>query len=369
MAFFYSFVLLFFFTPAHFFCSETPLMSRLYEEKQRIEKCPDILWKDLVLKIQQHSTFCEKECPDALWDLLKMRGYVGEEDAIDCFQRILKRFQRCHCLKETGEINEETLKALSLSKEMILNYLETSIILLKNISPTESRFLLANIAGYKLYGFEKQRSRFEQTYEADTVVGSKERQTPLLPPCVVPRFVVNPIWYLPPTVVKKDVFPMLQKDPEAFKNKGYVVILRARNKRLNSLRAIDWHRYTPDTFHKRFRVEQIPGSHNGLGKVKIMVSNDQYIIIHGTPEKEHFDRASRAYSSGCLRLKYPEKLAVWLLNDDIKRKKFYDVLRTTYVTKGFDIPSLKIYFAYLPVWIDEKGRLCVTDDPYQRFGR
>ena len=84
--------------------------------------------------------------------------------------------------------------------------------------------------------------------------------------------------------------------------------------------------------------------------------------MHDTPLRNLFKKCSRALSSGCIRLEKPMKLAAWLLN-----KKMGDVkdIIATKETEEYKLDkNMTVYITYLPVWVEEDGRVIWGDDPY-----
>ena len=50
--------------------------------------------------------------------------------------------------------------------------------------------------------------------------------------------------------------------------------------------------------------------------MKIIFPNQYSIYLHGTPGKHLFERAQRAFSSGCVRLEDPVAMAKWIAQHD-----------------------------------------------------
>jgi murein L,D-transpeptidase YcbB/YkuD len=64
-------------------------------------------------------------------------------------------------------------------------------------------------------------------------------------------------------------------------------------------------------------VRQEPGPKNALGRIKFMFPNEHFVYLHDTPSRGLFERASRTFSSGCIRVEYPLTLAELLLDDPV----------------------------------------------------
>lgn len=63
-------------------------------------------------------------------------------------------------------------------------------------------------------------------------------------------------------------------------------------------------------------VRVIPGTHNALGRVKVIFPNQHSVYLHDTPKKHLFSRTLRAFSHGCLRMEKPLEFAEFLLRQD-----------------------------------------------------
>ncbi|MDG3088216.1 L,D-transpeptidase family protein [Vibrio hannami] len=67
------------------------------------------------------------------------------------------------------------------------------------------------------------------------------------------------------------------------------------------------HKYFP------YQLRQDSGSRNALGRYKFNTPNKKAIYLHDTPTKYLFDRESRAFSSGCIRVQHADMFADVLL--------------------------------------------------------
>ncbi|MEI8295623.1 MAG: L,D-transpeptidase family protein, partial [Alphaproteobacteria bacterium] len=120
-----------------------------------------------------------------------------------------------------------------------------------------------------------------------------------------------------------------------------------------------------------------PGRGNALGDMRYTLeayhhkgsgSNDYGIYMHGTPEMALFKENRRAFSSGCIRLQEPHKLAEWILDShpDWSDNKLPEAIakhKTQVIKLNNDIP---VYITYLTAWADPKGVAYFGDDPYHR---
>ncbi len=127
-------------------------------------------------------------------------------------------------------------------------------------------------------------------HEARVVVGKSERPTPIFSD-MMDHLVLNPSWTVPPTILKQDYLPKLAADPGYAERRGLQVIRRGN----------------------QITLRQPPGPTNALGNIKFMFPNDHAVYLHDTPSRSLFASARRAYSSGCVRVERPLKLAELVL--------------------------------------------------------
>ena len=64
---------------------------------------------------------------------------------------------------------------------------------------------------------------------------------------------------------------------------------------------IDW----SNARNPPYQLVQRPGPTNALGRVKFMFPNEYFVYLHDTPSRDLFDKESRAFSSGCIRVEDP----------------------------------------------------------------
>jgi murein L,D-transpeptidase YcbB/YkuD len=64
------------------------------------------------------------------------------------------------------------------------------------------------------------------------------------------------------------------------------------------------------------RLRQLPGPDNALGLAKFIMPNAFNVYLHSTPAQSLFERSSRAFSHGCVRVADPIALAQYVLRDE-----------------------------------------------------
>ena len=120
---------------------------------------------------------------------------------------------------------------------------------------------------------------------------------------------INPYWYVPKTIAVKDILPKVKSNPWYLKSHGFKLLYNGQEL---DPEKVNWYVYNKDNFP--FSLVQKPNDKNSLGKIKISFTNPFGIYLHDTPQKNLFLREKRAYSSGCIRLEDPVKLASVILD-------------------------------------------------------
>jgi murein L,D-transpeptidase YcbB/YkuD len=143
------------------------------------------------------------------------------------------------------------------------------------------------------------------------IVGKPGRSTPLLETEFI-NIEVNPTWDVPKSLTDDMVRKFKgKKDPIAYikRNKYYFVGPDGNHIKPED---IDW-TTIPDTGPYEFKVKQEPGPLNMLGPVMFVLKGSNGVQMHGTANPELFDRETRKFSSGCIRVDGAETLAAAIL--------------------------------------------------------
>lgn len=275
----------------------------------------------------------------------------------------LKQFQDRHTLSATGVVDAQTRKALNLSIEDRIKSIKINMERMRWYPVAlGSKYLIVNIPGYDLMAY----TRGEVEFTIPIVVGHPTRTTPLFQANLV-NIVLNPSWGVPVSIMVRDKLPKVLEDPYYLLDRGYTVT-NVDGRVVNPL-DVNWEE--DNALH--YRLRKPPGPHNDLGEMRFTLetppnkgTNPHGIYMHGTPAKDLFEAARRAFSSGCVRVKDPRKLALWLLQDKVgwdKTKLSHEIAKGKTQVVQVDVPT-PVYFTYLTVWVDDKGLAHFGDDPY-----
>ena len=286
---------------------------------------------------------------------------IQHSDTISDRAQLILAYQNYHSLKPTRRLDEETLKALAVSPETTLKQLAANMERLRWMKQQPGDlYIVVNVPLMELY-FRKDAANI---MHKRVVVGKMARQTPSLN-ADMKHIVVNPPWGVPPTILKKDVLPGIQKDgKEYLAKKG----LRIYDKKGNqvSVREVNSKNY------RTFSYRQAPGDDNSLGYVKFNMPNKWDIYMHDTPHREDFGKNDRALSSGCVRVHEPQEMALYILNAVEGRKDFtqgrLDTMIQTHKTKWESLKThIPVYITYLTTFEDStNNHIVFTHDIYGR---
>ena len=268
----------------------------------------------------------------------------------------LRQFQKRHTLEADGVVSSQTKEALNQPIDNLIRKVIYNMERLRWL-PDElgDKYIIVNVGGYQVEAFEK--SELKLTIPA--IVGRPSRRTPLFY-APLKNIIVNPSWGVPYNILVHDKIPKIINDPGYIHRSGFTIT--------DDTGAIvdpdqaDW-----ENEGRRYHLRQSPGRHNALGRVKFTIENPYTIYMHGTPDEKLFQKPARAYSSGCIRLKTPVKLAAWVLNNEEKWST-EDIEKainkgSTQTAKPED--DIHVFFTYQTVWRGEDKLIHISDDPYR----
>ncbi len=115
-----------------------------------------------------------------------------------------------------------------------------------------------------------------------------------------------------------------------------------------------------------YRITQMPGDGNALGRVKFMFPNKDNVYLHDTSQPELFAKYPRAFSSGCIRIEQPAKLAEYVLRDrGTWNKETISAAMNRASEQIASLPqSMPIHLVYLTAFGLSDGGVGFRDDVY-----
>ncbi len=210
--------------------------------------------------------------------------------------------------------------------------------------PTElteaKEYIVVNIPSYRLQYYKKG----ETALASNVVVGKPMNRTVVFSG-MMSSIVFSPYWNVPANIVKTEIQPELDKDPD---------YLAKHN--------MEW---------ADKNIRQKPGPDNSLGLVKFLFPNTNNIYLHDTPAKTLFNSEKRAFSHGCIRVEKPRELAIKILENDPKwtPEKIDEAMHKgeeEWVTLKRKIP---VYIGYFTAFVDSEGNINFYKDIYEKDQR
>lgn len=218
----------------------------------------------------------------------------------------VRRFQHRHALNEDGVVGPATLAELNVPLERRIDLvrlnLERARWILRDLAGT---FVAVNIAGQRVY-FVRDGV---VAWESRTVVGRDYTRTPIFTD-TMRYLVLNPTWTVPRSI-NGEILASMRRDPSYLQRQG-MRILNSAGRTVDPA-TVDPVRYSSTAFPYVFR--QDPGPANALGRIKFMFPNAHSVYLHDTPTRALFERDTRTFSHGCIRVQDPLRLAELLLDD------------------------------------------------------
>jgi len=226
------------------------------------------------------------------------------------------------------------------------------------------RYVQVNIADFTLSVVENDFTVMSMR----AIVGKDFQKTPVFTGRIT-DVELNPYWTIPSTIASKEILEEIRKS-RAYLARNKIRIYKGWGpdaRRINPY-SVNWTRVSERNFP--FWLRQDPGPKNPLGAVKFLFPNKYDVYIHGTPYHELFERESRGFSHGCIRIESPVELAVNLLHDSVVWSS-ESLLAAIETGENLSIrlsDPTPVHILYFTAWVDESGTVNFRDDVYGHDG-
>lgn len=275
-----------------------------------------------------------------------------------------KQFQKKNGLAVDGVVGPKTFYMLNVSiedriQQVILN-LERSRWWPRNMG---QRYVIVNIADFNLKAVANNQTELDMR----VVVGRPARRSPVFS-AEISYIVVNPYWNIPSKIAAEDILPNLRRGNFDYLQSRNIRVFRSweKNSQEVGLETVDWSAYNEKRFP--FRLRQDPGPRNSLGRIKFMFPNPFAVYLHDTPNPSLFGKAQRDFSSGCIRVEFPMKLADFVLaetpawpHDKVAAAIKSEKTQTIRLRR-----PVPVHLLYMTAWADEAGVPQFREDIYGR---
>jgi L,D-transpeptidase YcbB len=273
----------------------------------------------------------------------------------------VKRFQGRHGLGQTGVVASQTYAALDTGADKRLRQLEINAVRLRSLTGNlGNRFVVINIP-----------AAYVETVEGGQVatrhaagVGKIDRQSPIMN-AKISEVNFNPFWTVPASIIRKDLIPKMQADPNYLRDNKIRMFNGAGQE--VAPETINWRSDEATRF--RFRQDQ-GGEFNSLGFLRINVHSPHGVYLHDTPAKGIFGDDFRFVSSGCVRVQNVRAFAEWLLKDvpGWNRDQIEQAIRSGQRVDARFREPIMTYWVYITAWATPSGVVQFRDDIYNRDG-
>ena len=286
---------------------------------------------------------------------------AGLSPVFDAYvESAVKRFQARHGIGESGVVTQQTVSELNVPAETRLHQLETNLVRLRSFAGNlGDRYVMANIPAAVV-----------ETVENGVVfshhvagVGKIDRQSPVMQTKAT-DINFNPFWTVPASIIRKDLIPKMQADPN-YLTDNHIRPINAEGQEVPPS-SINWN--SMDATKYRFRED--PGENNSLGVVRINISNPYGVYMHDTSTKGVFGDDFRFVSSGCIRLQNVRDYVAWLLKDTPgwDRDHIDAAIRSGDRVDVKLAQPVNVYWVYITAWASPDGVVQFRPDIYQRDG-
>jgi len=272
----------------------------------------------------------------------------------------LKRFQRRHGLPADGVTGKYTYAAMNISAQVRLGQLETNLVRLQSMpADLGQRYVLVNIPAAQVEAVENHRVVLRHT----AIVGKIDRQSPIVN-SKINEIIVNPYWNAPESIVRRDIIPLMRKNPQYLTENGIRII--GPDGQEIPPEAIDWS--TEEA--AKYRLRQDPSKINAMASVKINFPSPDGVYMHDTPSQSLFNKLMRFDSSGCVRVQNVRDLVTWILKntDGWNRQRFEETIKGGQNTPVNVADPVPVYWNYISAWSTGPGVVQFRDDIYARDG-
>jgi len=274
----------------------------------------------------------------------------------------VKRFQRRHGLDADGRLGAATIRQLNVPLQARVLQLQLTLERWRWLPEEFSAPpIIVNIPDFRLRVLDENN---KVVMDMRVVVGKGMRtQTPVFSRDMT-YVVLRPYWNVPPSILRSEIVPAIQRDRGYIAKKNYEVTT-------NDGKVVTSAEISDDVLAQlragKLAVRQKPGPTNALGLVKLIFPNEYNVYLHSTPSQTLFSRSRRDFSHGCIRVEMPAELANWALRNNpgwtVERVRQAMQSGPDNVTVNLAKP-VPVFIVYGTALAYENGEVHFSDDIY-----
>jgi len=285
----------------------------------------------------------------------------GDPQVFDSYvDAAVRRFQVRHGLHPDGIVHDTTLRALNVPADVRLSQLKINAGRLKTLTGNlGNRIVVANIPAAQIEAIENGVAVTRHI----AVAGKPDRPSPDINSKII-QINFNPFWTVPVSIVRKDLIPKMQAEPD-YLTKNHIRIFDAKNNEQPPSQ-IDWY----STQAVNYKFKQDAGNFNSLGSIRINFPSPHGVYMHDTPAKNLFGEDFRFASSGCMRVQNVRELVYWILQETPgwSRAEIDEVIQSGERKDAKVAKPVPLYWVYVTAWATPDGVVQFRDDIYNRDG-
>jgi murein L,D-transpeptidase YcbB/YkuD len=284
---------------------------------------------------------------------------AGSDLYEDNLKSAMRHFQRRHGLNPDGSLEPNTYKQLTVPLERRIAQLQLALELWRWLpADLKSPWIMINVPEFRLRAFSDDRPTLSMAIVTGEAV---THETPMFVDRL-DHIIFRPDWRVPLAIQQKEIVPQIESHPtylaqkhfQIFDGQGFAKTTAIDSKVLERLRTGE------------LELRQEPGSTNELGLVKFVLPHQNGVYMHGTLDRDLFERFRRDYSHGCIRVEDPGALSAWVLHGDPHwNPNTVDQAMNGNVTMNVNTPQpVTVVTFYGTAMVEENGTVHFSEDIY-----
>ena len=240
----------------------------------------------------------------------------------------INRFRLNNSIEEKNLLDVETIRALNRDFQYYIDKLTANLerYRWKVLPQKDTSYIAVNLADFSLQLIRQQKSVLSmkvccgetlsrkdsvKSRTVDGIILSFRNESPMLYG-EIDQIVLNPQWFVPESIMKREYYSKLVKNSKAFLSKEKMFIIDIITKQQVNPDSIKWSKINPNKIP--YRLVQTSGKHNSLGIIKFNFPNSESVYLHDTPNKDAFKKQNRAITHGCVRVEKPIDLGLQIFD-------------------------------------------------------
>jgi len=261
----------------------------------------------------------------------------------DSLEVAIKSYQQRHGFNPDGNISDSLVRTMNVPVETRIQQLLINMNRLawSPVNQQHNQLIEVNLPAYMLHVYENNNKAFDMP----VVVGKQGTHTTMFTGNLN-QIVFSPYWNIPESIVKNEILPAMQRDPNYLKK--------------NNMEIVSQNDSVP-------KIRQLPGKDNAMGRVKFLFPNNFDIYFHDTPNKSLFNQKDRALSHGCIRLADATRMTQYLLRNQSEwtPEKIQQAMNGNKEQTVVLQNPVPVVITYLTAWVDDSGKLNFREDIYK----